>query len=126
MFVEPSMRESAAYRQFWASLNRGEYLAAEYKRIGRGGKEVWIQASYNPILDLNGKLFKVVKYATDTTTQVLARMGNERVRAVMETGAGGAERFGARNFGGDDQIKGNRDIRGRGGRGGRFPGAASQ
>ena len=54
MFVEPAMRDSAAYREFWAALNRGEYQAAEYKRIGKGGKEVWIQASYNPILDRIG------------------------------------------------------------------------
>ena len=70
MFVEESFRASAEYRQFWESLNRGEYQSGEYKRIGKGGKEVWIQASYNPILDLNGKPFKVVKYATDVTEQV--------------------------------------------------------
>jgi methyl-accepting chemotaxis protein len=91
LFVEPSERESAEYRAFWASLNRGQYQAAEYKRIGKNGKEVYIQASYNPILDLNGKPFKVVKYATDTTRQVLVRMGNERVRGMMESVAAGAE-----------------------------------
>jgi methyl-accepting chemotaxis protein len=95
MFVDPSERDSAAYREFWASLNRGDYQAAEYKRIARGGKEIWIQASYNPILDLNGKPYKVVKYATDTTKQVLARMGNERVRGMMETVAAGAEELNA-------------------------------
>ncbi|MFX5701243.1 hypothetical protein ABTE07_20475, partial [Acinetobacter baumannii] len=46
--------------------------AGQYKRIGRGGKEVWIQASYNPIMDMNGKPFKVVKYAADVTEQVKA------------------------------------------------------
>ncbi len=71
MFVDEAYRQSAEYKEFWARLNRGEYQAAEYKRIGKGGKEVWIQASYNPILDLNGKPFKVVKYATDTTEQKL-------------------------------------------------------
>ena len=71
MFVEPAERDSAAYREFWAKLNRGEYQPAEYKRIGKGGKEVWIQASYNPILDVNGKPFKVVKFATDVTAQKL-------------------------------------------------------
>src|SRR5258705_13633659 len=91
MFVEQSERDGAAYREFWAALNRGQYQAAEYKRIGKGGKEVWIQASYNPILDLSGKPFKVVKYATDTTAQVLVRMGNERVRGMMETVAAGPE-----------------------------------
>ena len=95
MFVDPAERDSAAYREFWASLNRGEYQVAEYKRIGKGGKQVWIQASYNPILDLNGKPFKVVKYATDTTAEVLTRMGNERVRGMMETVAAGAEELNA-------------------------------
>ena len=95
MFVEPAERESFAYRDFWASLNRGQYQAAEYKRIGKGGKEIYIQASYNPILDLNGKPFKVVKYATDTTKQVLVRIGNERVRGMMESVAAGAEELNA-------------------------------
>jgi len=95
MFVEQTDRESPAYREFWAALNRGEFQAAEYKRIGKGGKEVWIQASYNPIFDLNGKPFKVVKYASDVTKQVLIRMGNERVRAMMESVAAGAEELNA-------------------------------
>ncbi|MBB4362109.1 methyl-accepting chemotaxis protein [Bradyrhizobium sp. CIR18] len=95
MFVEPTERDGAAYREFWAALNRGQYQAAEYKRIGKGGKEVYIQASYNPILDLNGKPFKVVKYATDTTRQVQVRMGNERVRGMMESVAAGSEELNA-------------------------------
>jgi methyl-accepting chemotaxis protein len=95
MFVEQTERDSAAYREFWAALNRGEYQAAEYKRIGKGAKEIWIQASYNPILDLNGKPFKVVKYAADTTAQVLVRMGNERVRGMMDSVAAGAEELNA-------------------------------
>jgi methyl-accepting chemotaxis protein len=95
MFVEPAERDSAAYAEFWAALNRGQYQAGEYKRIGNGGKEIWIQASYNPILDLNGKPFKVVKYATDVTRQVLVRMGNERVRSMMESVAAGAEELSA-------------------------------
>jgi methyl-accepting chemotaxis protein len=95
IFVEPAERDSAAYRAFWSALNRGEYQAAEYKRIGKGGREVWIQASYNPILDLNGKPYKVTKYATDTTTQVIARMKSERVRGMMESVAAGAEELNA-------------------------------
>ncbi len=73
MFVDASERDSSAYRDFWARLRRGEYQAAEYKRVGKGGREVWIQASYNPIHDLNDKPFKVVKYATDVTRQVGVR-----------------------------------------------------
>jgi methyl-accepting chemotaxis protein len=95
LFVEASERDSADYREFWARLSRGEYQAAEYKRVGKGGKEVWIQASYNPILDLNNKPYKVVKYATDVTRQVLVRIGNERVRSMMESVAAGAEELNA-------------------------------
>ncbi|MCC7045422.1 MAG: PAS domain S-box protein, partial [Alphaproteobacteria bacterium] len=67
MFAEPAFAASAEYRDFWAKLNRGEYQAAQYKRIGKGGKEVWVEASYNPIVGADGKPFKVVKYATDVT-----------------------------------------------------------
>jgi methyl-accepting chemotaxis protein len=95
MFVDQAERESPAYREFWAALNRGEFQAGEFKRIGKGGKDIWIQASYNPILDLNGKPFKVVKYASDVTKQVLVRMGNERVRSMMESVAAGAEELNA-------------------------------
>ncbi len=72
LFVDATERAGADYRAFWERLGRGEYDAGRYRRIGKGGKEVWIQASYNPILDLNGKPFKVVKYATDITEQVRA------------------------------------------------------
>ena len=71
MFAEPAFAASQEYKSFWTKLNAGEFQAAEYKRIGKGGKEVWIQASYNPIIDMNGKPFKVVKYATDITKQKL-------------------------------------------------------
>ena len=78
MFVEPSYRTSADYKQFWRDLNDGKFQAAEYKRIGKGGKEVWIQASYNPIFDLNGKPFKVVKFATDITDRKVAQFNTDR------------------------------------------------
>lgn len=67
MFVEPEYGDSPEYKKFWDDLREGVFQAAEYKRIGKGGKEVWIQASYNPIMDLDGKPFKVVKYASDLT-----------------------------------------------------------
>ena len=79
MFVDEDYRRSAEYKEFWAKLNRGEYQAAEYKRVGKGGKEVWIQGSYNPILDLNGKPFKVVKYATDVTQRVKTAKDVEQI-----------------------------------------------
>jgi methyl-accepting chemotaxis protein len=95
MFVVQAERDGAPYRDFWAALNRGEFQAAEYKRIGKGGKEIYIQASYNPILDMNGKPFKVVKYASDVTQQVIARMKSEHVRGMMESVAAGAEELNA-------------------------------
>jgi methyl-accepting chemotaxis protein len=70
MMIEPGLSASAEYRAFWDKLGRGEFDAGQYKRIAKGGREVWIQASYNPIMDMNGKPFKVVKYATDVTSQV--------------------------------------------------------
>lgn len=73
MFVIESERNSASYTEFWAKLNRGEFDGGEYKRVGKGGKEIYIQATYNPILDMNGRPFKVVKYASDVTDAVLAR-----------------------------------------------------
>jgi methyl-accepting chemotaxis protein len=93
MFVAPEERQSEAYRAFWAALNRGEFQSAEYGRLGKGGRKVWIQASYNPIQDLNGRPYKVVKYATDTTAQVIARMRSESVRGMMESVAAGAEQL---------------------------------
>ena len=66
-------------------MGRGEFQSSEYKRVGKGGKEIWIQASYNPIFDPSGKPFKVVKYATDITAQVLARQEAERVGQLVDT-----------------------------------------
>lgn len=87
MFVDEQYRRGADYKEFWAKLNRGEYQAAEYKRIGKGGKEVWIQASYNPILDLNGKPFKVVKYATDVTQRVKTAKEVEQISQGLASAA---------------------------------------
>ncbi len=72
LFVEDSFRDSAEYRMFWQRLGAGQYEAGLFRRVGNDGKEVWIQASYNPIFDMNGKPFKVVKYATDVTAQTIA------------------------------------------------------
>ena len=84
MFVESSYRNSSDYKQFWRDLNDGKYQTAEYKRIGKGGKEVWIQASYNPIFDLNGRPMKVVKYATDITETMNQRIVNSRYASMSD------------------------------------------
>ncbi|WP_331001519.1 methyl-accepting chemotaxis protein [Nitrogeniibacter aestuarii] len=84
IFVDPDHRKSAEYRAFWEKLGRGEYDAGQYMRVTKTGEEIWIQASYNPIMDMNGKPFKVVKYATDVTAQVRAARAMEE--AVAQTG----------------------------------------
>jgi methyl-accepting chemotaxis protein len=70
LFCEADYANSIEYKRFWQKLNRGEFDSGRYKRIGNNGKEIWIQATYNPILDLNGKPTRIVKYATDITEQV--------------------------------------------------------
>jgi methyl-accepting chemotaxis protein len=70
MFVDGDYATSADYKRFWQKLNRGEFDGGRYKRIGNNKKTIWIQATYNPIMDLNGKPYKIVKFATDITEQV--------------------------------------------------------
>lgn len=84
MFADPAYAASAEYRSFWDKLNRGEFESKEYKRIGKGGKEVWIQASYNPIMDLNGKPFKVVKFATDITEARQRAVNGARLQGTVD------------------------------------------
>jgi methyl-accepting chemotaxis protein len=84
MFVEPAYGASVEYAQFWEGLRRGEFQAAEYKRIGNGGRTIWIQASYNPIRNADGVPVKVVKYATDITATVEKRLRNEKLSNEIE------------------------------------------
>jgi len=84
MFVDPAERESPAYRQFWRELAEGRFQAAEYKRIAKGGREVWIQASYNPVFGPHGRPVKVVKFATDITATVAERQINVRYASMTE------------------------------------------
>jgi methyl-accepting chemotaxis protein len=83
MFVEAAYKNSAEYQQFWENLGKGKADEGQYKRLGKGGKEVWLQASYNPILNSDGKPFKVVKFATDITAKVAE--ANILQQAVHET-----------------------------------------
>ena len=75
MFCETDYAASVDYKRFWQKLNRGEFDGGRYKRVGNGGKTIWIQATYNPILDMNGTAFKIVKFASDITEQVLMEQG---------------------------------------------------
>ena len=85
LFVDAAERDGAAYRAFWAALARGEFQSDEFRRVARGGREVWIQATYNPITDADGRVVKVVKFATDITAQVQER--HRRVEAQAAIGA---------------------------------------
>ena len=78
MFVSDEYANSLEYKQFWERLNSGEFETNEYLRIGKGGKEVWIQASYNPIFDISGNPIKVVKFATDVTRQKHQAVENQK------------------------------------------------
>ncbi len=84
MFVDPEYRAGAEYARFWEALRRGEYQAGQFRRIGKGGREVWIEASYNPVLDADGRPVQVTKFAIDVTAQVEQR---ERVRRMEEEAA---------------------------------------
>ena len=91
MFVDAGERDGAAYRQFWTDLRAGHFQQAEFKRIGKGGKEFWIQGTYAPLLDRAGRPYSVIKFAVDVTAQVArnADIGGQlcalhKVQAVIE------------------------------------------
>jgi methyl-accepting chemotaxis protein len=81
IFCDDAYAQSAEYTDLWAKLQRGEHVASDFKRLGKGGKEVWIRAAYNPIRDQQGKVAKVVKFATDITAAVLMQKEADRVQA---------------------------------------------
>ncbi|UDF03925.1 PAS domain S-box protein [Asticcacaulis sp. AND118] len=83
LFVAPTYAEGEDYRTFWQKLARGESLSAIYQRFGKGGRAIWLQATYNPILDAAGRPVKVVKYATDITANMEAR--SRAVASAEET-----------------------------------------
>ncbi|MCJ2042084.1 PAS domain S-box protein [Methylobacterium sp. J-059] len=85
MFVDADERTGEAYRNFWAELGRGEFMSGEFRRIAKGGREVWIQATYNPIRDRDGVPIKVVKFATDITAQVHERQRRAEAQQAIGT-----------------------------------------
>ena len=105
LFVDPAFAAGADYQQFWQALARGQFQAAEFRRIGKGGREVWIQASYNPVLDRHGKPVKVIKFATDITAQKNHTIDDaaqiaaiSRVQGVIEFGLDSTVRNANENF----------------------------
>lgn len=104
IFVEPGTANSAAYQQFWVDLREGKSQTAEFKRIAKSGREVWIRASYTPIVK-NGKVHKVIKFASDVTEQVAKQANFEsqlqaihRAQAVIEFDLDGKILFANPNF----------------------------
>ena len=85
IFVDSQFKASNEYQDFWRKLNNGEFESAEYKRVGKGGKEIWIQASYNPIIGKDGKPYKVIKFATDITQQKIDNISNTRIRRALDS-----------------------------------------
>ncbi|MGD8293200.1 MAG: PAS domain S-box protein [Desulfobacterales bacterium] len=88
IFCEPGYAESPEYREFWRKLGRGEYDAAEFKRLAKGGEEIWLRASYTPVFDDSGKPIKIVKFATNVTTSKLKTAEYEgKVEAINRSQA---------------------------------------
>jgi methyl-accepting chemotaxis protein len=93
IFCDADYAASAEYKRFWQKLNRGEFDSGRYKRLGNNKKTIWIQATYNPILDLNGKPYKIVKYASDITSQVQleesvaakAKVDGEKIARLLDS-----------------------------------------
>ncbi|MCJ2024357.1 methyl-accepting chemotaxis protein, partial [Methylobacterium sp. J-067] len=84
MFGDQAAAKADAYARFWEALRRGEFQAAEYRRIDKGGRDVWIQATYNPVMDAAGRLVKVVKFATDVTPAVTERLERNRLQRSID------------------------------------------
>ncbi|WP_246775588.1 methyl-accepting chemotaxis protein [Methylobacterium aquaticum] len=84
MFVDAAERGSDAYRAFWEAMRRGEFQQAEYRRFGKGGREIWIQATYNPVRDASGRVTKVAKFATDITRAVEERLRRVELQRAID------------------------------------------
>jgi methyl-accepting chemotaxis protein len=88
MLVDPAYKDSAEYREFWEALRRGQSLAADYMHLAKGGKPVWIRASYNPLIGRNGKPYKVVKFATDITAEKIRNADHDgQINAIHKSQA---------------------------------------
>lgn len=82
IFCNDETRNSSDYVEMWRRLGKGEYVAGQFLRVARGGREVWLQATYNPIIDFEGNVYKIVKYASDITDQIAAQKSSEIGAAV--------------------------------------------
>ena len=98
IFCDSDYSSTQEYVSFWDKLNRGEFQSGEYKRLAKDGREVWIQASYNPIMDLDGKPFKVVKFASNITGEKLKAEAISKSQAVIEFDLTGNIQYANENF----------------------------
>lgn len=104
-FVPAAERDGAAYRAFWADLRCGKSQTQEFRRIAKDGREIWIQATYNPVLDRRGRVTRIVKFATDVTEQVRRHIDHDgqlnalhRSQAVIEFALDGTILTANQNF----------------------------
>jgi methyl-accepting chemotaxis protein len=100
IFVEPAFRRSQAYADFWEALRRGECFGAQYPRLAKGGREVFIQATYTPVLDQSGRPIRVIKLASDITDREI------KVKRLVSsfTAAAQGDLSKEIGFGGQDDI----------------------
>ena len=94
MFCSQEIAQSVEYKDFWRKLNKGEYVSGTFQRVGNNNKTIWLDASYNPIFDAEGKLYKVIKFATDITqsmeakrvTSELAQQSSDKTGVISKSG----------------------------------------
>ena len=84
LFMDPVEAQGAAYKDFWRELNQGQFVAGKFRRMGKGGREIWLQATYNPVLNAEGRPYKVIKFAVDITQAEQDARRREAERAQME------------------------------------------
>jgi methyl-accepting chemotaxis protein len=95
MFCETDYAKSNEYRQFWETLNRGQFISGQFKRVSSNGETIWLEASYNPIFNIKGELIKVIKFATDVSTRVNAAMNARKVVFATSLDADKAAQLGS-------------------------------
>lgn len=84
LFMDPAEAQTQAYKDFWRDLNHGQFVAGKFRRMAKGAREIWLQATYNPVMDKHGRPYKVIKFAVDITEAEQTARAQEQQRARME------------------------------------------